>query len=61
MNTKQNKSIKLGNIYNEKFTGYGFGGNVWHINGIAPCLKTTAAASQQFVIIEVNNEYTQDN
>jgi site-specific DNA-cytosine methylase len=48
--TEEPKVKRLGNVYNEKFTGYSFGGNVWDKNGLAPTLKTTAAASQQFVV-----------
>lgn len=48
--TEEPKVKRLGNVYNEKFTGCSFGGNVWDKNGLAPTLKTTAAASQQFVI-----------
>jgi DNA (cytosine-5)-methyltransferase 1 len=50
--TEEPKVKRLGNIYNEKFTGCSFGGNVWDKNGLAPTLKTTAAASQQFVMVE---------
>ena len=42
---------RLGNVYNEKFNGCDFGGNVWDKEGIAPTMKTTAAASQQCVIV----------
>ena len=48
-------SVLLGNVYNEKFRGGDFGGCVWDTDGIAPTLKTTAAASQQF-IIEVEDD-----
>ena len=43
--------IRLGNVYDDRF-GPSFGGNIWDVNGVAPTLKTTAAASQQFVIVE---------
>lgn len=42
--------IRLGNVYGDQF-GASFGGNVWDKNGVAPTLKTTAAASQQHVIV----------
>lgn len=45
---KDPKCVRLGNVYGEEY-GTGFGGNVWDGNGVAPTLKTTAAASQQFV------------
>lgn len=48
-------AIKLGNVYSDKFninSGSDFGGNVWDTNGLAPTLKTTAAASQQFVFVK---------
>ena len=50
--TEEPKVKRLGNVYNEKFTGCSFGGNVWDKNGLAPTLKTTSAASQQFVTEE---------
>lgn len=45
------RPIRLGNVYGEQF-GTGFGGNVWATDGLAPTLKTTSAASQQFVIVK---------
>ena len=48
------KPIRLGNVYDEKF-GQSFGGNVWDTDGLAPTLKTTAAASQQCVIQKVGD------
>lgn len=42
--------IRLGNVYDERF-GPSFGGGVWDTDGVAPTLKTTAAASQQHVIV----------
>lgn len=47
--------IRLGNVYDERF-GPSFGGGIWDVNGIAPTLKTTAAASQQFVIVKDKND-----
>ena len=41
--------VRLGNVYNDKF-GPSFGGSIWDTDGIAPTLKTTSAASQQFVV-----------
>lgn len=45
------KMKRLGNVYGDQF-GTGFGGNVWAKEGLAPTLKTTSAASQQFVIAD---------
>ena len=54
---KDIKGIKLFNIYNPSYNGGGdFGGWVWDVNGLAPTIKSTAAASQQFVIVEVEDE-----
>ena len=50
------KQILLGNIYNENFKSGDFGGCVWDGGGIAPTLKTTAAASQQCVIEDEQNK-----
>lgn len=47
------RPIRLGNIYGEQFGG-SFGGNVWEKDAIAPTLKTTAAASQQCVVVGDN-------
>lgn len=41
--------VRLGNVYDEKY-GQSFGGNVWDKEQIAPTLKTTSAASQQFIV-----------
>ena len=50
---QKTSAVKLGNVYNDKFNGGGdFGGNVWDKNGLAPTLKTSAAASQQFVMVK---------
>lgn len=49
--------IRLGNVYDDKF-GSSFGGCIWDTDGIAPTLKTTAAASQQFVVQKVGNNGT---
>lgn len=52
---KNNKTpMRLGNVYGEQF-GTGFGGNVWGVYGVAPTLKTTSAASQQFVVVNNGN------
>lgn len=50
---EKDSPVRLGNIYGDNF-GYGFGGNVWGKNGVAPTLKTTSAASQQFIFSEDN-------
>lgn len=47
--------ILIGNVYDEKF-GQSFGGCVWSTEGIAPTLKTTSAASQQFVVVRGSND-----
>lgn len=36
----------------KKFKGGDFGGSVWNVDGLAPTLKTTAAASQQCVVVK---------
>lgn len=52
--------VRLGNVYDEKF-GPSFGGGVWDTDGIAPTLKTTAAASQQHVVVhQQDNLMTED-
>lgn len=45
-------ATKLGNVYSDEYQGCDFGGTVWDKNGLAPTLKTTSAASQQFVIVD---------
>lgn len=45
--------VRLGNVYGEQF-GSSFGGNVWEKKAIAPTLKTTSAASQQFIVESVD-------
>lgn len=50
-NDEMETPVRLGNVYDEKF-GQSFGGGVWDSNGVAPTLKTTAAASQQHVVVE---------
>lgn len=60
VNERENKPKLIGNIYNEKFKGGDFGGSVWNVDGLAPTLKTTAAASQQCVVVkreQDNSEY----
>lgn len=47
--------IRLGNVYDDRF-GPSFGGSIWDVNGVAPTLKTTSAASQQFIIEEVKDD-----
>ena len=50
-NKEMDTPVRLGNVYDEKF-GQSFGGGVWDTDGVAPTLKTTAAASQQHVVVE---------
>lgn len=41
---------KIGSVYGVKeYNGSDFGGTVWDKNGLSPTLKTTSAASQQFI------------
>lgn len=45
------KTIRLGNIYNEK-AGLGFAGNVWDKNGLCPTLTTMQGGGREPMIIE---------
>lgn len=50
-NEKTDIPILIGNVYGD-YNGGDYGGCVWDKEGIMPTLKTTAAASQQCVVID---------
>ena len=53
--------IKLGNVYDERFDGASFGGNVWSAYGLAPALKSSGSRGQEFVIVRCKDERSTSN